>query len=94
MSYSRWGSRGSGHWYTYWCAPYGNGKETRDNAMFEICTVYGFKAKELRDDIEGCLQLINGKNVGATPEKLAELRIYMEEFLAEVDEEYPEEVTQ
>jgi len=94
MSYSRWGSEGSGHWYTYWCAPYGNNKETRDNAMFEICMVYNFKAKELRKDINRCLTMVKERDPEATNEQIAELRTYMEEFLNDIDNEYLVEATQ
>ena len=86
MSYSRWGSRGSGHWYTYWCSSI---NPTRDTALFDICSVAIFTAKDLRDDIEACLQVVSKKDPSADKELLDELRIYISEFLEDVDKEYP-----
>ena len=88
MSYSRWGSRGSGHWYTYWCVHPSNEEETADNALFDVCGVAVFKAKDLRDGIESCLAVVAKKDEGADKAKLDELRIYISEFLTDVDEEY------
>ncbi len=88
MSYSRWGGS---HWYTYWHA---QDKETenRDTAIFEICTVASFTAKELRDDVEQCILAAMKKDiVGEMRNGLDdELRGYMEQFLADVDEAYPD----
>jgi hypothetical protein len=82
MSYSRWlGSE----WYTYWMS---QPKETenRDTALFDICTVQCFTAKELRENIDKCLQDV--KKI--CPEgDLEELKVYMKRFLKDVDEEYP-----
>ena len=86
MSYSRWGGRGSGHWYTYWHVPTRGEVETRDNALFDICGVCMFFAKDLRDDIEGCLFVVMEKDSLADKSKLDELRIYISEFLEDVDE--------
>lgn len=95
MSYSRWMHS---YWYTYWsCHPEGS-IEDRDTALFEICAVKRFTAKELRDDIEGCLAQV--KEAEATPgggirrgeatdRDYQELRLYIQEFLEDVDERYP-----
>lgn len=88
MSYSRWsGSR----WYTFWACQ--DGRETRDSALFEICTVATFTAAELRDDIEACVSKAKEKEAASTlcpvtDNECAELRGYMEEFLAEVAEHF------
>lgn len=87
MSYSRWGSRGSGHWYTYWFAQ-DDEIETRDNALFDICCVCMFTAKDLRNDVESCLNIVAKKDSLADKDKLDELRIYISEFLEDVDKTY------
>ena len=87
MSYSRWGSRGSGHWYTYWFAQ-DDEIETRDNALFDICGVVMFTAKDLRNDVEACLNIVAKKDLLADKDKLDELRIYISEFLEDVDKTY------
>ena len=89
MSYSRWGGRGSGYWYTFWCVPPGDEIETRDNALFSICSVCTFTAKDLRDDIFACLNVVAKKDSLADKDKLDELRIYISEFLEDIDREYP-----
>ena len=89
MSYSRWGSRGSGHWYTYWCVHPSGEKEDRDNAIFDICCVIQLSAKEIREDIQGCIDRVASNDDSASAEQLEELKVYMGEFLQDVDEEYP-----
>ena len=90
MSYSRWGSRGSGHWYTYWCVQPPGGEETFDNALFDVCMVKTFTAKELRTNIDNCLSIIAKKDSKANKEKLNELKTYMQEFLIDVNKHYNE----
>ena len=89
MSYSRWGSRGSGHWYTYWHV---QDKETenRDTAVFDICAVATFTAKQLRDDMDGCMAEVRKRDDAGD---LNELRQYATEFLADVDRKYPSNTT-
>ena len=85
MSYSRWGSRGSGHWYTYWLVR-DMETENRDTAFFDICTVACFTAKQLRDNMGRCMDEVRKlDDVG----DIEELRQYANEFLADVDREYP-----
>jgi len=89
MSYSRWGGS---RWYTFWCVQ--NEKtETRDTAIFEICAVVSFTAKELRDDKYKCLNIVKEKENKATKyivseEEINELGVYMDFFLKEVNNEY------
>ena len=89
MSYSRWGS--SSVWYTYWCAggPI-DGDENRDEQLFDICSVTMFTYKDLKDDIDGCIDKVreihDGKKV--TPEEYKELKGYMESFMADVEREF------
>ena len=88
MSYSRWGSRGSGHWYTFWhCQPESE-TETIDNALFSVFGVAIFQAKHLRDDIESCLAVVAIKDKSANKIKLEELKTYMNEFLDDVNRKY------
>ena len=91
MSYSRWGSRGSGYWYTYWHVHPSNEEETRDTALFDICTICMFVAKDLRDDIESCINVVAHTDPQAGSDKLEELKGYMLEFLEDVDKEYSKE---
>jgi hypothetical protein len=87
MSYSRWGGRGSGHWYTFWCVQ-DEETENRDTAVFAICAVLNFTAKELREDMTKCMNEASQKD--DSDGDLKELQTYAEEFLKEVDEDYPE----
>ena len=89
MSYSRWGSGESGYWYTYWHVQEAK-TETRDSALLDICCVCMFTAKDLRDGIELCLDIIAKKDSSADKNKLDELRIYISEFLKDVDKKYPQ----
>ena len=98
MSYSRWGNS---FWYTYWVvAP---GEETRDNALFDVCGVALFTAKELREDMDICLGEVKDSRrmaEGIEEQKalchdeepegdIEELHGYMLEFLKDIDEKYP-----
>lgn len=90
MGYSRWGERGSGHWYAFWTIYPPNEKETRDNAIFEIHNVATFSAKELREDLIKCMELVTlSEKDTTTKREFEELRGYMIDFLHDVDEEYP-----
>lgn len=83
MAYSRWITS---EWYTFWCSMgEAIGLETRDNAVFCICALCTFTAKELRDDIDGCLEKAHELQPDSDIE---ELRGYMGLFLADVDKEY------
>ena len=94
MSYSRWGSRGSGHWHTYWHVHPSDEVETIDNALFGVCEVAIFKAKDLRDDIDSCLEVVAKKDECEDKDKLEELKMYMLEFLADVDTAYNQSLNQ
>ena len=85
MSYSRWGGRGSGYWYTFWLVQ-AKVTENRDTAIFAVCTTACFTAKELREDMDGCLRKVKEFSPDGDTD---ELKIYMTEFLADVDAEYP-----
>jgi hypothetical protein len=85
MSYSRWGGRGRGYWYTFWLSPDGY-PENRDTAVFEVCTVAHFTANELRGDMDGCMERAHRMDPDGD---IDELRVYAREFLADVDARYP-----
>lgn len=87
MSYSRWGSRGSGYWYTFWCVQAPGVKETKNNALFTVFEICSFTAKQLRDDIEKCICIVAKKDK-VSGEKLLELKIYMNEFLEDINNKY------
>ena len=85
MSYSRWiGST----WYTFWSAQ-NDETENRDTARFEICAVHNFSAKEIRDDMDRCIDTIKQLQENVSERELDELRVYMFRFLNDVNEEYP-----
>ena len=90
VSYSRWGGS---RWYTFWACQ-DDDTENRDSAIFEICAVASFTAKELREDIERCIaRAVETELILFAPVDSAEkeeLREYMQEFLRDVDREYPE----
>lgn len=86
MSYSRWGGRGSGRWYTYWHVQDAE-TENRDTALFDVCSVKLFTAKELREDMPGCMAKVKALEPDGD---VAELEQYAKEFLADVDADYPE----
>src|SRR6478736_4517575 len=93
MSYSRWSDS---RWYTYWSVSSG---PTKDEQLFSICLDGGFTYKELKDDLEGCLNIIRERSEKerlefapdspAIPEEdYEELRRYMQIFLQDVDANY------
>lgn len=93
MSYSRWMYS---RWYTFWCVASEDTIEDRDNAIFEICTVARFPASALREDMDACLNHVKqivyeSEERMPRPREMEELREYMQEFLKDVDEEYPAE---
>lgn len=96
MSYSRWGDS---VWYTYWGAY--SDKFPRDEQEFVVCSIGEVTYGEMKKDFESAVGrlveqgIAQGKREfmaeGAfepTPEELAELRGYMREFMAEVEEEF------
>lgn len=90
MAYSRWLDS---YFYTYWCVHPSGEQETRDNAIFEVCSVARFSAKQLRDDIEACVQeaVRNCEGYDWSPDErdVDDLRSCMKEFLRDIDSEYP-----
>ncbi len=84
MSYSRWGDS---TWYTYWEVQFNNDVETRDSAKFTICGVVTFTAKEMRDDLERCIDIVKSETESSISE-IRELKSYMLGFLEDVDIEY------
>lgn len=81
MSYSRWGGS---EWYTFWHAQ-AEETENRDTAIFDICGVATFTAKQLREHLPACLDVVKKVQDG----DLDELTGYIQDFLHDVDREYP-----
>ena len=86
MSYSRWGGKGSGYWYTFWHVQ-DEEIENRDTAIFCICSTTFFSAKQLRDNLDECMQKVNELEKGEGD--LEELKVYVAKFLDDVDGAYP-----
>lgn len=94
MSYSRWSNS---FWYTFWgYRPVDAPEETRDNAIFEICDVARFEARQLRENIDQCIAKV--EEVMATDyippftkdELKEELLGYIRNFLEDVYDKYQE----
>ena len=88
MSYSRWSNS---DWYTFWCCQ-DDKTENRDTALFEIMCVATFTAKELRQDVESCLDQACDPNIHLGPVSREQLEGFVVEFLADVDAKYPREL--
>ena len=85
MSYSRWSES---RFYTYWAgSPDG---ETRDSALFDICGLVYFTAKQLRDNLDKCIARVKELDPEADQFEIAKLKICVAEFLYDVDEQYPD----
>lgn len=91
MSYIRWGSPNSrgepSIWYVYWCvtdSPY------KEDQLLDICSVKAFTYKELKENIQKCLNKVkvyakkNFKN-GCTKEEIQDLKGYMKSFMEDVE---------
>ena len=80
MSYSRWSNS---RWYTFWCA--GNKTDLREDQLFDVDCSFTFSYKELKQDMQVCLDLvIEGSVKSPTWEEVVELKGYMQEFLEDV----------
>lgn len=89
MAYSRWSTS---VWYTFWHVGYGE-EETADTAIFTICGVGNFTAKQIRDDISKCICDVQwltreDRHNQPTKDQLIELEGYMVQFLQSVDRKY------
>jgi hypothetical protein len=99
MSYSRWINS---FWYTYWACPAEEYKDSRDAQRFDICGIKSYTYKELKDDLDGCIEGLkaymkeNGPKQDkkytfvpetATDEEFEELKGYMKEFMRDVEED-------
>jgi hypothetical protein len=99
MSYSRWLTSS---WYTYWACPHKDHEHERDAQRFDICGIKSYTYKELKDDLDGCIEDLKaymaeyGPNEEqrymfvpktATDEEFEELKGYMKEFIKDVEED-------
>lgn len=89
ISYSGWFNS---CWYTYWQVPFCGETENKDTAKFCIYTMadssWLFTAKELREERDRCMKRVAGQNSTIPVKELKELNIYMDQFIADVDEKY------
>lgn len=86
MAYSRWGGS---RWFTFWSC---RDDENCDNAIFSVCGVIDIEASEIRSNLSECIDRVCSIeelmfNPVSELEK-SELRVYMEEFLLDVDVKY------
>lgn len=90
MAYSRWGES---YFYTFWGGQ--AEQQTRDTAVFEVCPITSFTAKQLRDDMEACIAEVKKRcrSIATPPNEfdIIELRACMMEFLDDVERHYPKE---
>lgn len=87
MAYARWADSS---WYVYWAwsdvPP--DSKEEEELYIHHSLDGYGrYTYKELKENEEDILFTV-GVNAGATEDEVAELAIYINRFLNEVDESY------
>ncbi len=85
MSYSRWNDS---YWYTFWCVQ-DSKTENRDTCIFEICGLTYFTAKELRKDLDKCMNIVRKKDPDVVENQIIELKTYIKRFLNNVDGAYP-----
>lgn len=85
VSYSRWGE--DSPWYVYYMV---SNTWARDKQLLDICGTKTFNYRELKDDIEECLDLVrilctSDWKVPVTEEQLFELKGYMLTFINDVE---------
>lgn len=92
MAYRRWSHS---FWYAFWAIAEHGVTENADNAILEVMPYTRFEARQLRDDLERCVNDVVGccSARGQKPSKkdLEDLRDAMREFIADVDDEYDDE---
>lgn len=92
MSYSRWIQS---VWYTFpRVLPEGT-EDVIDNQIFSVCAVKDFTYKELKTDLEACIQAVYNHcsdegNWNPSEKELNELRGYIRFFMNDTEEEYLE----
>lgn len=80
MSYSRWSNSS---WYTYYCA---SESLERDEQLFDVCAIKAFTYRDLKDNLQGCLDGLKADQCkDATQKELEELKGYMLEFIDDVE---------
>jgi len=98
MSYSRWGGS---VWYTFWASYSEIDLIERNKQIFEICTVRAFTYKELKEDIDKCIELTKEAMIESekrgdlfshdvksySEEQFEELRRYMKQFIKDVEDD-------
>ena len=84
VSYSRWSNS---RWYTFYCA---SPTPFKDDQYFDVCGVMCFTYKQIKENIEGCLDgAVKQENENCTqkvtPEQRKELKGYMLRFMKHVE---------
>jgi len=64
MSYSRWGGS---VWYTFWSC---SDNEEQAEQMFEVCGLVRFSYKELKEDLNACLEKVKQLSSSARPSSI------------------------
>jgi hypothetical protein len=88
MSYSRWSNS---VWYTFYSS---SSDKTKEGQVFEVCSLRSFTYRDLKDDMKSCIEDIRTLvtaaewNTPATEKEYRELKVYMKEFIRDVDEEW------
>ena len=92
MSYSRWSNS---VFYCFWSA---TKSERLNDQLFDVCGVKAFTYKELKNDMEGCIDKIKKLTTATNPglfvaksytdEEYEELRGYMRTFIKDVEQEF------
>ena len=90
MAYSRWSSS---RWYTFWSV---SGAEKAEDEVFDIDCLMAFTYRQLKDDIEWCLEKIKDyySKLGNLPTdgEIDELRTYVGMFMRSIESDYEDEL--
>jgi hypothetical protein len=84
MAYSRWTNS---KWYVFGASPAETPLDGEQLVVMPNDSVpMRFTYRELQGDLDACLRRIANESI-STPQELAELKGYMQEYLAEVESE-------
>lgn len=81
MSYSRWSNS---VWYTFYAV---SSSMEKEDQIFEVCSVASFTYKQIKEDIEGCLDEVSKIEPDVSADNMGELREYMDFFIKDVEED-------
>jgi hypothetical protein len=89
MAYSRWSTESP--WFTYWAIP--ANEDERDNKWlqcFDICSLTSFTYREIKEDIDYCVEQASLKNNGASKKEKKLLKKCMLLFVKDVEKAFNE----